>query len=342
MNPSRRNILKLIPVLGMAPFCGALADEAGARLIRINIPGPRSLPFLPIELIPILGIDRGLNVQLLIRYFPSGVRALEDMLAGNAHFSAQGFTVLHSFYSKGKHVQAIAPLSGQLPPFGIVARSDLRQKIKSVTDLRGRSIGISVGNSTSKTYMQQMAEVFLAAHGIHFDAVRWVATGQNWDGQLGALSSKSVDVVFCEEPFISGLVRKKAGFVLSDLSKPGVMGKIPGAGHLRAALTTAAENLEQDAHRAGLMVNMLRQSLAWINRTDAGEIVSRLNIREPDEKLELIDVLTRHPSMYAENISFSRHQIEATMQFMRTANILTDDSFDINTLINSKIAGVKS
>lgn len=326
----------------MAPFCGAFADEAEPRLIRINIPGPRSLAFLPVELIPILGIDRGLNVQLLIRYFPSGVRALEDMLAGNAHFSAQGFTVLHSFYNKGKHVKAIAPLSGQLPPFGIVVRSDLRQQIKSVADLRGRSIGISVGNSTSKTYMQQMAEVFLVAHGIQFDAVRWVATGQNWDGQLGALSSKSVDVVFCEEPFISGLVRKKAGFVLSDLSKPGVMDKMPGAGHLRAALTTTAESLEQDARRAELMVGMLRQSLAWMGRTGAVEIVSRLKIKEAEEKQELIDVLTRHPGMYADDVSFSRRQIEATVQFMRSANILADESFDINTLINSKIAGVKS
>lgn len=82
MNITRRNILKLIPALTMAPFCGAFADDAGRRLIRINIPGPRSLPFLPVELIPVLGIDRGMNVELIIRYFPSGV-ALEDMLAGN-------------------------------------------------------------------------------------------------------------------------------------------------------------------------------------------------------------------------------------------------------------------
>lgn len=97
MNPARRNLLKLIPVLALSPFSGPSAVENGRTLIRINIPGPRSLPFMPIELIPILGIDHALNVELLIRYFPSGVRALEDMLAGNAQFSAQGFTILHAF-----------------------------------------------------------------------------------------------------------------------------------------------------------------------------------------------------------------------------------------------------
>lgn len=342
MNPSRRNILKLLPVMTMAPFCGAFADETGNSLIRINIPGPRSLPFLPVEMIPVLGIDRGLNAQLIIRYFPSGVRALEDMLAGNAQFSAQGFTVLHSFHKAGKHVRAIAPLSGLLPPFGIVVRNDLRQQIKSVAGLKGRSIGISVGNITSKTYMQQIAEVFLRAHGIHLDEVRWVATAQNWEGQFGALSSKSVDAVFCEEPFMSGLVRRKTGFVLSDFSKHGVMGKVPGTGHLRATLTTTAENLQQHMHRAELMVDMLRQSLAWMAKAGAAEIVSRLDLKDMEEKIELVDVLTKHPGMYSGDVSFSRRQVEATAQFMRSAGILVDDGFDINTLIVSNIAGARS
>lgn len=341
MNQSRRYILKLIPAIVMAPFCGALADETGQRIIRINIPGPGSLPFLPLELIPILGIDRGLNVQLIIRYFPSGVRALEDMLAGNAQFSAQGFTVLHSFQGTGRRVQAIASLSGQVPPFGIVVRSDLRQQITSVANLRGRSIGISIGNSISKTYMQHMAEIFLRTHDIRSDEVRWVATAQNMDGQLGALSSKSVDAVFCEEPFMSSLVRNKAGFVLSDFSQAGVMDRIPGAGHLRAALATSAENLAQDVRRSELMLDMLRQSLAWMGRAGAAQIASRLNITNRNEKAELANVLIKHPGMYAADVSFSQRQIEATAQFMRSAGIFADDRFDINTLIDSKIAGVR-
>lgn len=341
MNPARRNLLKLIPALALAPFCGASAVESGRTLIRINIPGPRSLPFLPIELIPILGIDQALNVQLLIRYFPSGVRALEDMLAGNAQFSAQGFTILHAFHSKGKNVLALAPLSGQLPPYGIVVRSDLRKQIKTVADLKGRSIGASVGNITSKTYSQQVAEAFLSAHGVHAHEVRWVPTAQSWDGQFGALSSKSVDAVYCEEPFLSGLVRKKVGFLLSDFSDPRVSAKIPGAGHLRATITTTAENLQQDKRSAELMMQMLRQSLEWIFNTDVGEIVKRLDIKDPDEKLDLFNVLKRSRAMYPSEVHFSRRQIEATAQFMRSTGILADDNFDINTLIASQIAGVR-
>lgn len=341
MNPSRRNVLKAFSALPLAALGGVVAANTLQTPIRINIPGPHSLPFLPIELIPILGMDRRLGAQLVIRYFPSGVRALEDMLVDNADFSAQGFTVLHAFLSKGKHVQALAPLNGQVPPYGIVVRSDLRQQVKSVADLKGRSIGVSTGNATSKTYLQQVAEVFLTANGIKPNEVRWVPTAQNWEGQFGVLSSKSVDAVFCEEPFLSALESRKVGFNLSDFSDPKVMAKIPGAGHLRATLTTSSEKLAQDPQRAEMMVRMLRQSLEWMAKTEPKEIVSRLDLQDKDEKLELIDVLARHRGMYASDIRFSRRQVEATAQFMRAAGILTDDSFDLNTLIASQIAGVK-
>jgi NitT/TauT family transport system substrate-binding protein len=341
MDASRRNLLKLMPALALAPFCTAYAEEAGQTQIRINIPGPHSLPFLPIELIPILGIDRGLNVQLIIRYFPSGVRALEDMLAGNAQFSAQGFTVLHAFHNRGKHVRAIAPLSGRIPPYGIVVRNDLRKRIKRVADLRGRSIGISVGNVISKTYLQQVMEVFLSANGVNSNEVRWVPTAQNWDGQFGALSSKSVDAVFCEEPFLTGLVRNHTGFILSDFSDTKVIARIPGAGHLRATLTTTSENLKQDAQLAALMIRMLRQSVEWIFSTNPGEIVKHLDLKDQEVQHDLIDVLSRNRGIYASDVRFSQRQVEDTAKFMRKASILTDDGFDLNTLIDSTIAGVK-
>ncbi len=341
MNPSRRNVLKALSALPLAALSGTAKAIAIRTPIRINIPGPRSLPFLPIELIPILGIDHNQGVQLIIRYFPSGVHALEDMLDGNAQFSAQGFTVLHAFHSKGKKVLALASLSGQVPPYGIVVSNKLRKQIKSVADLKGRSIGVSVGNITSKTYLQQVTEVFLNANGIKPHEVRWVPTAQNWDGQFGALSSGSVDAVFCEEPFMSGLARHKAGFVLSDFSDPKILDKIPGAGHLRATLTTSAENLKQDSQRAETMVRMLNQSLEWIAKTDAAGVVNRLGLQDQNERLELIDVLTRQRGMYPSDVRFSRRQIDATAQFMRAAGILADDAFDIDTLINSRIAGVK-
>lgn len=334
MTPSRRNVLKALSALPLTCFAiTASAAKEAPITIRINIPGPYSLPFLPIELIPLLGIDRAMGAQLIIRYFPSGVRGLEDMLAGNAHFSAQGFSVLPAFYGKGHRVQALAPLNGAVPPYGFVVREDLYGQIKSVASLKGRSIGASVGNITSKTYLQQVAEVFLANNGVNPSEVRWVATAQNWEGQFGALASKSVDAVFCEEPFLTALERKKAGFNLARFNDPKAMAKIPGAGHIRATLTTRADYLAQDPRTTELMVGMLRQSLEWMRKAGPEEIVRRLDLSDEGQKRELIEVLARNTGMYARDARFTREQIEATTAFMRTAGILRNNDFDITVLI---------
>ena len=341
MNKSRRNILKMLPALAFAPLCRAYAADAGVAQLRINIPGPRALPFLPIELIPLLGIDKSMNSQLVIRYFPSGIRAVDDMLAGNAEFSAQGFTVLHGLQIKGHHIRAIAPLNGPAPPFGIVVHADLRKQIKSVADLKGRSIGVSIGSSTSKTYLQQMIEIFLKTNGVSPNEIRWVPTAQNWEGEFGALSSKSVDAVFCEEPFITGLVNSKIGFVLSDFSDPKIRGKIPGAGHLRAVLSTTTESIAKDPHHASLMVGMVRESLEWMSKNKADKIARLLGSKNEDEKHELTAVLSKYPDMYPDTVQFSQNQLNASAQFMRGVGIVTSDTFDVNSLVDSQFAGVK-
>jgi hypothetical protein len=99
--------------------------------------------------------------------------------------------------------------------------------------------------------------------------------------------------------------------------------------------------LQQDKENAELMLHMLRQSLTWIFSAEVGEIVKRLDINNPEEKLDVFNVLTRSRAMYPSDVRFSRRQIDATAQFMRSAGILKDDNFDINTLIVTDIAGVK-
>ena len=78
MKDSRRFALKALASLAaLSCLPRTWAAEPEVDVIRINIPGPHSLLFAPIELIPALGIDRALGVSLSIRYLPSGVRSLE-------------------------------------------------------------------------------------------------------------------------------------------------------------------------------------------------------------------------------------------------------------------------
>lgn len=342
MNSSRRAAFKALAGLAALPFLPrAWAAEPSQSVIRINIPGPRTLPFLPVELIPVLGIDRALGVQLSIRYFPSGVRAFEDALAGNAHFAALGFAVLPVLASKGQKVLALAPLSGKVPPYALVVRKDLAGKIRKVGDLKGRSIGVSAGSLASKTYLNMLGEAVLSGYGVKPSEVRWVPNAQNIDAVFGALAGQAVDAVFCEEPFVSELVRRGAGRILLDLTTPTSTARIPGLAHPRSIVAASAESMQENPQRTELMVKMVQRTLAWMHAATPEAMVSKLGVVDENERRELIAALVRFPGMFSSDGCFSRKQVGETVDFLRAANVPLPADLDVHSLVSYQWSGNK-
>lgn len=335
MNYSRRSAIKALAALASFPCLPrAWAAEPGQPVIRINIPGPRALAFMPVELIPALGIDRALGVQLSIRYFPSGVRSFEDALAGNAHFAGVGFAVLPVLASKGQKVLAVAPLSGKAPPYALVVRKDLAGKIRKVGDLKGYSIGVSVGSVASKTYLNMLGEVVLSSYGVKPSEVRWVPIGQNIDSVFGALAGQAVDAVFCEEPFVSELVRRGAGRILLDLTTPMAVAKIPGLAHPRSVVAASAVSVMENPQRTELMVKMVQRVLAWIHTATPEIIISKLGVADENERRVLIAALGRNPGMFSPDGRFSRKQVGETVNFLRAANVPLPADLDVHSLVS--------
>lgn len=342
MNSSRRFAIKALAGLAILPCLPhAWAAEPGQPVIRINIPGPRTLAFLPVELIPALGIDRDLGVHLSIRYFPSGVRSFEDALAGNAHFAALGFAVLPVLASKGQKVLALVPLSGKVPPYALVVRKDLVGKIRKVGDLKGRSVGVSAGSVASKTYLNMLGEVVLSSYGVKPSEVRWVPNAQNIDAVFGALAGQAVDAVFCEEPFVGELVRRGAGRILLDLTTPTAMARIPGLAHPRSIVAASAESVKENPQRTELMVKMVQRALVWMHAATPEAIISKLGVADENERRELIAALGRAPGMFSSDGRFSRKQVGETVNFLRAANVPLPADLDVHTLVSYQWSGNK-
>ena len=339
MNPSRRRTLQaalgalLLPVTAWAH-----SGSGGETLIRINIPGRYSLSFLPIDLIPVLNFDRAVGARLVIRYQPSGIRAIEDVLAGNADLAALGFAPLPVLHSKGKDVVAISPLSGRTPPMAIVLRKDLAKKVSSVAELKGRTIATSTGSVNSKSRPQIMAQAVLRANGVADNEVRWLPTAQNWDSISGAMISKSCDAVFCEEPFTSRLVRAGHGVMLADLADPGITGKIPGFNHIRSAIVTTRALTRSQPEKMELFVRMLRRTLVWIQATPPEQVAQKAPANSVAERFELAALLRKMPGIFNPDGRFSVPQIAETDVFLRNAmpelKLATADS-----LIDDRWAG---
>jgi NitT/TauT family transport system substrate-binding protein len=327
MQLKRRRFLAMTAIAPLLPLRGALAETTGAAdvdamLIRLNLPGPGSLPFLPLELIPILGFDREMGTRLVLRYHPSGIRALEDMLHGNADFAALGFPTLPVLQSRGKDVIAIAPIAGTSHTFHMMVRKDLASRIRRIEDLKGRTIGVSTGSPSSKTYMQMLTEILLGAHGIGGNQIRWLPTGQHWESISGALVSQAADAVLCEQPFPARLMRASLAVSLADFNDPRIQKLIPGSTALRSALVAPRKALEMPEmeEKGDRMVRMLRRSLVWMQATPPESIARQLKVRNEDEREELARLLQAMPGIYSADVRFVAKQIEATDQFLRAAH----------------------
>lgn len=331
---NRRSMLKVLAMLALLQRQSlAQSEEGGLLPIRINIPGPHLMPFVPIELIPLLGFDHAVGAQLAIRYLPSGVQSLEDVLAGNAHFAGVAFSVLPTFLAKNKQVAAIAALGSGTPPYSVLIRNELAGRIRSLRDLKGRSIGVPMGSATTKTYLQMLMELWLQANGVKSNEVRWVPTGQNYDGMFGALAGGTVDALFCEEPLAGSMARKKIGTTLASLADPKNPVRMVGKRHLRAVVASSPEVLDANPRRAELMAGMVRRVLVWVRHAPAREIVERLGIADPELAVDMADALRRLPGLFSPDGRFSAGEIESTRQFLKVAGAPMPAGQDIRALI---------
>lgn len=334
---TRRAALQSLLALGVAPWVGAGRAQGAERvLIRINVPGSHLLPFVPIELIPRLGIDRELGAELAIRRFHSGVQTLENMIAGDAHFAATAFTTMPSFFARGMKSVALASVTSGVAPYAVLVRNDLAAHIRSIKDLKGRSIGVPLGSSASKTILQLLMELWLDAYGVKRDEVRWVPAGMNLDGMRGALVSGSVDAVFCEEPLAGTLARKKIGTQLASLADPNNPAHFVARKHLRVVIASTPERVAANPQRAEQMVRMLQRSLAWMRQNSPEAVVAKLNLPDRELARDLAATMRRTPGLYSTDGRFPDADIEATRQFLEVTGTPLPAGIDIRSLIDDR------
>lgn len=338
MDPGRRRTLQAACAALFLPVAVRAETVSAETVIRINVPGPNALPFLPIDLIQALNFDREVGVRLAVRYQPSGIRAIEDVLAGNADMAALGFATLPVLHAKGKDVVAISPLSGRMPPISIIVRKDLAAAIRRVADLRGRTIGTSTGSVNSRTFLQMTAQTMLSANGVGPDQVRWLPTAQNWDSISGALISKAADAVVCEEPFSSRAIRSRVGVVLVELTDPKVAARIPGLNHIRTAICTTRTLVQAQPQKLELFVRMLRRTLVWIQSTPPEQVAQRAPVDTSEERHEIAVLLKKMPGIFSPDGRFSMPQIAETDVFLRSA-MPTLKLAPANELIDARWAG---
>jgi NitT/TauT family transport system substrate-binding protein len=298
---------------------GWVAAFAEPMKIAVSVPGPRNISYLPIDLIGRIGADRAEGAEVRLYQVGGGAVALEELISRNSDFAVAGLPAAMSLRLNGANVVALAAVD-DLPLFVLMVRAGLRNRVKSVADLKGRVIGVNTSTLSSKTTSQQLAELVLQSGGVPPDSMRFTAAGQSWVEQSSLLISGAADALMGDEPFASRLLAEQRVFFLANLADPETSRRIPGAGFLHAALVTRAELAAQEPRKAEAMVRILQRTLRWMASHSAEEIVAALDIRDAQEKKYLLAALKKYRRLYSPDGKLSARQLRETDTFFRAAS----------------------
>jgi len=310
----------------------------GFDRIIISIPGPRSLSYLPIDLIPKIGTDREEGIHLQILYAGGGAVALNNLITRDVDFAAAGVPSAMSLRANGGDVVVIAAVD-DTPIFVLMVRSALKDQVKCISDLKGKVIGVHTGTSSSKSSFQQLAELLLRSDGISPDAVRFVPVSQNWVELSALVTSNTVDAIMGGEPFASRLQAEGQIFFLANLAEPAIIKRVHGAHFLHAVLVTRNDMVAQAPKKVEKMVRILKRTLAWISSHTPEQIVDALQITDSREYNSLLYSLRKYPRAFSRDGSFSNTQLQETDYFFHSDGSDNFQGLLIKNMIDDRWVG---
>src|SRR5450830_520366 len=183
----------------------AVPTAEAADKITIMVGGINKLIYLPPKLAENLGYFKAEGLDVELQSQQAGVDAENELLAGAVQAVVGYYDHSIDLQSKGKEVQSITQLL--VVPGGMeMVRSDLASQIRSMADLKGRTLGVTGLGSSSSFLAQYLA----SRNGLKTSDYSMFPVGAG-NTLIAALKQKRVDVVWTTEPTTSMLLASAEG-----------------------------------------------------------------------------------------------------------------------------------
>lgn len=310
--------------------------------LAVSVPGPNAASYYPVELISRIGADKAEGAEVRVVFAPGGPAAIDDVMHNNVDFAVVGLPAAMSVRLKDKRVVALAAIN-DLPLYALLVRQGLKNEVRSIADLKGRTIGLHSNSTANKSTSQQVLELMFRRGGVPPGSYRIVGIGRRWESESLMLKSGAVDAVIGDEPHATYMVTNKIAFPLVHLGDAQMARQYAGSGFLRGALIGRSDKLEKDTAKAETMVRIIKRTLQWIATHTPEEFVGALGITDPDERQKLIVVLKKFPRQYSKDGAFSNKQLRETEIFFidSQAGNPAAENFRIDTMIDARWVGTK-
>src|SRR6185437_9848794 len=287
-----RTLRQIAAVSGVAFTLAAASAAAHAEKLTIMVGGATKIIYLPAKLTEQLGYfkDEGLDVELLSQ--PAGVDAENELLAGAVQGVVGFYDHTIDLQSKGKEVQALV-VFGQVPGEVEMVSTKAADTLKSMADVKGKTLGVTGLGSSTSFLTQYLASV----HGITSSQYTMLPVGAD-ASFIAAIKQSRIDAGMTTEPTVSKLLQTGDAKVLVDMRS--VEGTKAALGGTYPASSLYVQSAWVDGHKAeaAKLAHAFVRTMQFIHTHSADEIAAKMPADYQKDKALYVNALKASLPMY--------------------------------------------
>ncbi|NNC23575.1 ABC transporter substrate-binding protein [Salinisphaera sp. USBA-960] len=330
---SRRALLKRMgSVAGAAALAGLPAcSSGGGETVKLAFCS-QLLCVAPYEATRAAGFfaEEGLDVQLV--YSRGGSAAVQALNAGGVDYAATSFDAALNAFANGANVMRFAT-TGRLPLFALATGPHTADGIRSIDDLKGKTVGVAqLGNSDHALMLY-----LLEQNGIDSDSVNFAILGPNL---YDALRLGQVDAGMVQEPGLT-LLQREGARVLVNLMTTEDAKRYLGGAYEFMGVAVRPDEAEQRREQMQKIGRALTAGMEYMQQAPIEDIIDAL----PDELVAGgdMEVLAKalaeyRASLYPSSVQISRDACDSVMK----AHLLADiqkEPVNMDQLLNQSVLG---
>jgi sulfonate transport system substrate-binding protein len=251
-----------VAVTGIAPRHGLAAEKvlmshAGIGLMR-----------LPLYVAVQNGYFTDAGIDLQIVDTRSGSDAMMMLAGGAVNFATGQLIDAVNLNRQGMRVQGISMLTQRLAN-SVVVRRALADQIKSIRDLRGRTVGVTGVGSGTWQFIAYLATL----ESLKPDDLQYVSVGSG-SNVIGAVKSGRVDAMSYADPENPKLVSDGDAVFLVDLADKATHDRLIGESYLNNQIMVLSSYASANPKIAQGVADAIQRAINWARSHSVEEVAT--------------------------------------------------------------------
>jgi sulfonate transport system substrate-binding protein len=241
--------------------------------------------------------------------FESGGKSIAALIGGSAEFAANALEHAIKAKTQGKDLVYVYS-STRLPAWGLAVSTAHRNDIKSVADLKGKTVGVSGIGVASHVLLNYM----LVKAGVDPKDVKIVAVGIST--LPPALEGGKIVAGMAAEPFFSRMVHKGTAFSMGNMSTQKDTVAILGGEYAFSGAITRPDVIDKKPHVVQKVVTALVKASHFIQTKSAEDIAAAVPSELVGDRAEFVETVRASKESFTPTGLVSQNAVDTLMKVL--------------------------